>query len=96
MEILKKAATNSQLSAYSKTVFAYLYSIADGNIIKFKKCEMLARELKINPKTFAKSVKQLEKFGYITVFRSIFCANVYVLNPNVKSHLDWRKPISKN
>lgn len=96
MELLKKVATDSRLSAYSKTIFAYLYSISNENMIKFKKCESLSAELKINPQTFTKSVKQLENCGYISVFRSPFCTNVYVLKPKTTGYPNWRKPAKVN
>lgn len=96
MELLKKVATDSRLSAYSKTIFAYLYSISNENMIKFKKCERLAWDLKINPRTFAKNVKQLENCGYISVFRTPFCTNIYVLKPNMTNYPNWRKPATIN
>lgn len=91
MELLKKVITDSRLSAYSKTIFTYLYSISNENVIRFKKCEKLAAELKINSQTFTKNIKQLENCGYISVFRSPFCTNIYVLKPNMTNHPNWRK-----
>ncbi len=95
MELLKKVTKDSRLSAYSKTIFAYFYSISSENMIKFKKCEKLAWDLKINPKTLTKNVKQLEKYGYISVFRSPFCTNIYVLKPNTESYSNWRDKVRK-
>lgn len=79
MKNLNEAMTDKHLSVYEKTVFAYFWGISNENTTCSKRRSEIIQELHICPKTFDKSIKKLEYYRYLRVYRQIFHKNVYVL-----------------
>lgn len=79
MKNLNAAMMDKRLSVYEKTVFAYFCGISNKDGTCSKRRAEIIQELHICPKTFDKSIKKLEYYRYLSIYRQNFHKNVYIL-----------------
>lgn len=84
MNILKLVMIDKRLTTSSKVIFAYLYSCFDERGVCSKSRDEFSIELNIGKDTFDKNVRKLAYYGYIYIYRSFFCKNVYALPNNIE------------
>ncbi len=80
MKSLEKIMTDKKISAHSKLVFAYLYSISGKGWVCSKPRKEIAKEINISIRTLDKHLKILASWGYICICKNLFRSNIYILD----------------